>query len=169
MASSVAKRSRSRSLSLSSLNKLQARALRAKIMHTPDADALQREYEDASAHARRDGPSSSKKTVEVLPRVDVRGKLYDFGSGKADDERHQSSGRKRRKVTTDYATQEAEDDSLSVTQLLRREKLRGRTAGEEDPDAGFAQAIMKDSKFEVIFSFILVQRCMIEDFSSRTT
>jgi hypothetical protein len=69
-------------LSSSSLNKLQARALRAKLMGTPDANVLEREYEEESRRANS-GPAQIK--LEVLPTLDGQGRLYDVGYGKGDD------------------------------------------------------------------------------------
>lgn len=78
-----------RSLSPSSLNKLQARVLRAKLMGAPDAEALEKEYEferskppapSHGVHVDADGTR-----VEVLPTLDGRGRLYDVGLGKDED------------------------------------------------------------------------------------
>lgn len=78
-----------RSLSPSSLNKLQARVLRAKLMGAPDADALEKEYEierskppaqSGGVHIDADGTR-----VEVLPTLDGRGRLYDVGLGKDEE------------------------------------------------------------------------------------
>lgn len=83
----VASGSKGRALSPSSLNKLQAKVLRAKLMGAPDADKLEKEYEEElrRAHSGDGGDSGVRTKVEVLPTLDVRGKLYDVGHGKEDD------------------------------------------------------------------------------------
>jgi hypothetical protein len=78
-----------RALSPSSLNKLQAKVLRAKLVGAPNAEALEREYEEelnrANGGYEEGGRSSGVRTkVEVLPSMDGRGRLYDVGSGKDD-------------------------------------------------------------------------------------
>lgn len=82
-----------RPISPSNLNRLQAKVLRAKLLGSPDADALEREYEDlknnvglgaSSANTGRGGVRT-KVVTEVLPTLDGRGRLYDVGHGKEDD------------------------------------------------------------------------------------
>lgn len=73
-----------RALSPSSLNQLQAKVLRAKLMNAPNAEALEKEYEEAARQANgvtedQDGVDTR---VEVLPTLDARGRMYDVGSGK---------------------------------------------------------------------------------------
>lgn len=71
-----------RALSPSSLNKLQAKVLRAKLMNAPNAQDLEREYDDAQRSANGYDPSSNSNIkVQVLPTLDGRGRLYDVGSG----------------------------------------------------------------------------------------
>ena len=70
-------------LSPSSLNRLQAKALKAKLLDLPSAEALNQEYERQRSLA--DGQVSSKSPsttkVEVLPATDFHGRLYDLGVG----------------------------------------------------------------------------------------
>lgn len=77
-----------RALSPSSLNKLQAKVLRAKLMGAPDATKLEQEYEVESKRANGGGDMDSDVRIrtEVLPTLDGRGRLYDVGHGKEDDE-----------------------------------------------------------------------------------
>ena len=86
----------SRALSPSSLNRLQAKVLRAKLMGA-DTKALEREYDEAVRLANGDGESHSgiKTKVEVLPTLDGKGRLYDVGSGK-DDGQVMPGNRKRK-------------------------------------------------------------------------
>lgn len=74
---------RRRALSPSSLNKLQAKVLRAKLMNSADAAALEKEYEAELAAANGDG-ADGETQVEVLPTLDAQGRLYDVGQGKDD-------------------------------------------------------------------------------------
>jgi len=74
-----------RALSPSSLNKLQAKVLRAKLMGAPDAEALEKEYDEEMRRANGEVNKDGVRTrVEVLPTLDARGRLYDVGHGKAD-------------------------------------------------------------------------------------
>lgn len=78
----------SRALSPSSLNRLQAKVLRAKLMGAADAETLEREYDEAVRIANggvgSGGDSGVRTKVEVLPTLDGQGRLYDVGSGKDD-------------------------------------------------------------------------------------
>lgn len=76
-----------RGLSPSSLNKLQAKVLRAKLMGAADAETLEREYDEAVRNSNGT-PSEGgvRKKVEVLPTLDAQGRLYDVGHGKVDEE-----------------------------------------------------------------------------------
>jgi hypothetical protein len=87
-----------RALSPSSLNRLQAKVLRAKLMGAPDAEKLEREYdmEAQKAHGGQDDGGGSVRTkVEVLPTLDARGRLYDVGHGGEDDKRPAGNRRKK--------------------------------------------------------------------------
>lgn len=79
--------SKGRALSPSSLNKLQAKVLRAKLMGAPDSEKMEKEYEEELRRAYgsgRDPEGHVRTRVEVLPTLDIRGKLYDVGHGKED-------------------------------------------------------------------------------------
>lgn len=150
-----------RSLSPSSLNKLQAKVLRAKLMGSPDADELEREYE-AAAGISDDGPKGQKvrTKVEVLPTLDGQGRLYDVGHGKQDDRPLPGNRKKKDKVETrDPKTGEivrynADDDTTTLGELLRQERFGGGMADQKNLDAQFAQAIMGDGKFENDLEYI---------------
>lgn len=90
-----------RALSPSSLNKLQARVLKAKLMGTPDAAELERQFEAERARASA-GPSGVVQAdgtrVELLPTLDARGRLYDVGLGKEDPALLPGNRRKKDKV-----------------------------------------------------------------------
>jgi len=88
-----------RALSPSSLNKLQAKVLRAKLMDAPDSEKLEKEYEEELRRAHgsgRDSESCVRTRVEVLPTLDIRGKLYDVGHGKEDDVLQPGNRRKKK-------------------------------------------------------------------------
>jgi hypothetical protein len=91
-----------RALSPSSLNRLQAKVLRAKLMGIPDAETLEREYDEAVRTANGGGPSvvegGVRKKVEVLPTLDAHGRLYDVGHGKDDGETMPGNRKKKEKV-----------------------------------------------------------------------
>jgi hypothetical protein len=93
---------RPRALSPSSLNKLQARVLRAKLMNAPDADKLEKQYAEEAEKAQNasnHGLSTKEgERVEVLPTLDGRGKLYDVGQGREDPALLPGNRRKKEKV-----------------------------------------------------------------------
>jgi len=77
--------SKSRALSPSSLNKLQAKVIRAKLMNAPDAEKLEQEYEEEARKTHGVTENGVRTKVEVLPTLDARGKMYDVGLGDNDD------------------------------------------------------------------------------------
>jgi hypothetical protein len=91
-----------RALSPSSLNRLQAKVLRAKLTGGPDAEKLEKEYDEEMRRAN--GVSTdehgveTRTRVEVLPTLDARGRLYDVGHGKDDGKVLPGNKRKREKV-----------------------------------------------------------------------
>ena len=144
----------SRGLSPSSLNRLQAKVLKAKLMGSPDATALEKEYE-AELKKANEGPRIVTK-VEALPTLDGRGRLYDVGTGKGGDAPLPSGNRrKKEKVETrDPKTGEivrynADDDTTTLGEMLRQEKFGAGSADQKDFDGELAKAIMGDGKFEV--------------------
>lgn len=91
----------SRTLSPSSLNRLQAKVLRAKLMGGPEADALEKEY-DAELRKSQEGPRTVTK-VEVLPTLDGHGRLYDVGNGQASETELPGNRKKKEKVHNLYS------------------------------------------------------------------
>lgn len=91
-----------RAMSPSSLNQLQAKVLRAKLMNAPNAETLEKEYEDASRRASgiTQGEDGVQTRVEVLPTLDARGKLYDVGTGKDDGPLLTGNRKKKETVRT---------------------------------------------------------------------
>lgn len=90
----------SRALSPSSLNRLQAKVLRAKLMGAPDAETLEREYDEAVRNTSGAGASEDgvRKKVEVLPTLDAHGRMYDVGHGQDDGEALPGNRKKKEKV-----------------------------------------------------------------------
>ncbi|KXN88124.1 Pre-mRNA-splicing factor cwf19 [Leucoagaricus sp. SymC.cos] len=155
----LASGSKGRALSPSSLNKLQAKVLRAKLMGALDAEKLEKEYEEELRKAHgggdADGDSGVRMKVEVLPTLDVRGKLYDIGHGKEDD-RPQPGNRIKKeekfethdRKTGDIIRYNADDDEMTLGELLRQERFGAGMSDQKNLDAQFAKAIMGDGKFE---------------------
>lgn len=98
MTPSATSSSLTRALSPSSLNKLQAKVLRAKLMGMPDAEKLEKEYEVEArkVHGTEEGGVRTK--VEVLPTLDARGRMYDVGHGKDDGQTQAGNRKKKEKV-----------------------------------------------------------------------
>ncbi|KAJ4477117.1 CwfJ C-terminus 1-domain-containing protein-like protein [Lentinula lateritia] len=161
-----------RALSPSSLNKLQAKVLRAKLVGAPNAENLEREYEDAQRVANGFDDSSPRTSgkqnvkVEVLPTLDGRGRLYDIGSGSngKDEEGDPARAGNRRKKEKHFDTHDprtgeivrynADDDSTTLTEMLRQERFGGGMADQKDQDMVLARAIVGDGKFENDLDYI---------------
>ena len=101
---------RKRALSPSSLNRLQARVLKAKLMGAPDAGELETQFDEERKRAQEataggtgsgDEGAGAREKVEMVPTVDAQGRLYDVGYGKngQDEELKPGNRRKKEKVT----------------------------------------------------------------------
>lgn len=155
------------------LNRLQAKILRGRLMGTnsDELKAMEEQYEAELARSRQgdggngyfDGEHTghSKATeVRVLPTLDGQGRLYDVGTGKegaADDAATKPGNRKRKKEkyfeTRDVKTGEllrynADDDDLTLQELLRQERFGGGSADQKNMDFEVANRIATDAKFE---------------------
>ena len=86
MTPSLTSTGKKRAMSPSSLNKLQAKVLRAKLVNAPNAAELEKEYEQELKRANGEdvGEDNVRTRVEVLPTLDIHGRLYDVGTGKGD-------------------------------------------------------------------------------------
>jgi hypothetical protein len=91
-------------LSQSELNKMQAKVLKARLMGSDNADALEAEYEKERQRAA-EAPSvgevhisatGSGVRVEAMPTLDGRGRLYDVGMGKKVEEDDRTGKRKKK-------------------------------------------------------------------------
>lgn len=152
-----------RGLSPSSLNRLQAKVLKAKLIGSPNADALEKEYEEELKKSN-EGPRTVTK-VEVLPTLDGRGRLYDIGTGKGGDTPLPPGNRRKKEKekveTRDPKTGEivrynADDDTTTLGEMLRQEKFGAGSSDQKNFDGQLAKAIMGDGKFEVsTYVFVL--------------
>lgn len=90
-------------LSPSSLNKLQAGVLKARLMGSDDADALEKEYEAERERSRTSGGRTAgveKEGVrtEMMPTLDGMGRLYDVGKGEEEVKILPGNRKKKEKV-----------------------------------------------------------------------
>ncbi|KAH9480566.1 Pre-mRNA-splicing factor cwf19 [Psilocybe cubensis] len=139
----MASGSKSRPLSPSSLNKLQAKVIRAKLMDSPDAARLEQEYEVEARKAQGTDDGGVKKKVEVLPTLDARGRMYDVGHGKEDDRK-----------TGEVLRINPDDDTMTLGEMLRQERMGAGMSDQKDLDAQYARAVMGDGKFENDLDYI---------------
>ena len=122
-----------RALSPTSLNRLQAKVLRAKLTGGPDAEKLEKEYDEemkrANGISKDEHGVETRTRVEVLPTIDARGRLYDVGHGKDDGKVLPGNKKKKEKVCVEFAN---EHKSLTVCKrwrpvIRRRARLSGTT------------------------------------------
>ncbi|KIO22257.1 hypothetical protein M407DRAFT_28205 [Tulasnella calospora MUT 4182] len=150
---------RPRALSPSSLNKLQAKVLRAKLMGDDNAAELERQYEEERRRTEGGGATEGESNVrvEMVPTIDARGRMYDIGGagGSSKEPVVGPGNRKKKEVveTRDAKTGElvrynADDDTTTLGDLLRQEKMGAGMADQKNLDVELAGAIMRDVKFE---------------------
>ncbi|GAA97213.1 uncharacterized protein L969DRAFT_91938 [Mixia osmundae IAM 14324] len=159
-------------LSTSSLNRLQAKALKAKLMGAPEAEELQRAYETAAESSRggdrgggyfgtQPGQHAGDGTeVHVLPTLDGYGRLYDIGPGSqtTEPQEHRPGNRKKKLDAQKFETRDlktgeilrynADDDSTTLRELVRQERFGAGSADQKSMDAEMASRIVGDAKFE---------------------
>ncbi|KAF9816911.1 hypothetical protein IEO21_03785 [Rhodonia placenta] len=145
---------RGRALSPSSLNRMQAKVLRAKLTGASDAETLEKEYDEELRKAQGVEKGGVRTKVEVLPTLDARGRLYDVGQGR-DDSSLPAGNRKRNPQfeTHDRKTGERvrvnpDDDEITLGEMLRQERMGAGQADQKNLDAEFARQIMTDAKFQ---------------------
>ncbi|KAI0036473.1 CwfJ C-terminus 1-domain-containing protein-like protein [Vararia minispora EC-137] len=145
-----------RAISPSSLNKLQARVLRAKLMGGPEAVALEKEYEEALTYMNEGGVDDDGRQtlVEVLPTLDGRGRLYDVGQGKSNEAPLPGNRKEKDKIETrdsktgDIVRYNADDDKLTLSDMLRQERFGAGMADQKNLDSQLARSIMTDGSFQ---------------------
>lgn len=150
-------------VSPTTLNRLQAKVLKAKLID-PDSEEtleLQKQYDLALA-AHQSGASSNQQTeqVRVLPSLDGRGRLYDIGAAGSSAEaaeRAQLSKRQKRKRDEQFESRDAQgnlvrynadDDQQSLADLVRAEKFGGGSAEDKDLNKQLAGRIARDATFQ---------------------
>ena len=151
-------------MSPTSLNRLQARVLKAKLMDAPDADELQAQY-DAALRRSQQGDQGGgfleqpgdAEDVQVLPTLDGQGRLYDVGTSTGPDPPDPAPGKKRRrkeayvetrdKKTGELVRRNADDDTTTLAELVRQERFGGGAADQKNLDAELAGRIATDSAF----------------------
>ncbi len=85
--------------------------------------------------------------------------MYDVGHGAADAPQMPGNRKKKEKVETrdpktgDIVRYNADDDSMTLGEMLRQEKLSAGMADQKNLNAQFAQAIATDGGFKVSISF----------------
>ncbi|KAI0766423.1 CwfJ C-terminus 1-domain-containing protein-like protein [Trametes elegans] len=173
--------SRKRALSPASLNKFQAKVLRAKLTNDPNAGTLEKEYEEElrRANGSEEGDDNVRTRVEVLPTLNIRGELYDVGQGHNDGPLPPGNRRPKDKVeqrdpkTGDMVRVDPDDDNITLGEMLRQEKFNAGMADQKDLDAEFARAIMTDGGFKNDIEYMddnadkLARKKMRADFMKR--
>lgn len=126
--------SRTSPLDPTSLNKLKAKMLKAKLRRASDAEQLELEYREAMAHSAGGKPPNT--AVTVLSKMDSRMLVGDrTGEIKSIQNKR---GRERQLVE--------ENEDMSIEDMVRNERrTRGQFGGE---GKAFAERIAKDAKFD---------------------
>lgn len=150
-------------MSTEELNRMQARVLRAKLMGDPNAETLEKEYENEVRRAAGGTPDGEeqgeeagrREHVEMLPTLDARGRLYDIGAGDSSSQ-PAAPGNRRKKAekfetrdskTGDLIRYNADDDSITLGEMLRQERFGAGPADQKDLDVEMASAIAQDGGF----------------------
>lgn len=108
-----------RRLSPASLNKMQAKVLRAKLMDLPDAVRLEKEYDEEMRKAPGSFSEVENTRVEMLPSLDGQGKLYDIGSGRDDGNKTAPGNRKKKEKVMLFAVSTRTMHTQSFASRLR--------------------------------------------------
>jgi len=145
-------------LSQSELNRLQAKVLKAKLMGGDNSAALEKEYEAerrraAEAPIRSDEGDGPRTAVAVMPTLDGRGNLYDLGTGAdpAPDPGKRSKDKKfvsHDPKTGELLNRTAEDDGVSIEEMVRQERFAAGSRDQKDADAALAARIAGDGRFK---------------------
>ncbi|KAI0754926.1 CwfJ C-terminus 1-domain-containing protein-like protein [Daedaleopsis nitida] len=151
-----------RAMSPSSLNKLQAKVLRAKLTSAPNAEELEKEYEEELRRANGGGDDGEnvRTRVEVIPTLNLQGRLYDVGQGQGDGPVKPGNRRPNDKVeqrdpkTGQMVRVDPDDDNISLGEMLRQERFGAGMADQKDLDAQFARAVMTDGGFQNNLDYI---------------
>lgn len=98
-----------------------------------------------------------ERELQVLPTLDARGCMYDVGSLSAGDAASDNKGKRKLKGrdefeardprTGDIVRYSADDDSVSLGDLVRQEKFGAGSRWTKNPDAEVAANIITDASF----------------------
>ncbi|KAJ3081426.1 hypothetical protein HK102_002350 [Quaeritorhiza haematococci] len=151
-------------LSVSELNKLQSKVMKAKLMNLPNARELEEEYEREKRRAAEaaskpkgattTGRGGGEEDTVVLPMIDSRGHLQDLsvlgadaGAGERD-----VKGKKRKEADDTFDKHgnrqkyDSDDDKTDLASLVLAERA-SRGSGKTF-DTEMAEQIMRDSAFK---------------------
>ncbi|KAF9917404.1 hypothetical protein BX616_001122 [Lobosporangium transversale] len=134
-------------LSPDQLNKLRAKAIRAKMLGMPDAEALEKEYEEAqkaiTERSSSQPPVEAQRTVviQTMGRSNESSSPAPLGPGN-------SKAKDKKKIAThdeqgNRMAYEGEESGLDLHDLVRREKLNLET----NMDKELARRITRDATF----------------------
>ncbi|KAM0790527.1 hypothetical protein ACM66B_003397 [Microbotryomycetes sp. NB124-2] len=158
-------------LTQSELNKLQAKVLKAKLMGSDNANELEQEYERERKRRDEAGPEQVLDAnvdgddghVKVLPTLDGRGRLYDVGTGDKEEEDKTRSGKRKKKEpffesrdrkTGQVLRHNADDDQISLSELVRQEKFSAGASDQKNMDYEMANRIATDARFDNDLEYI---------------
>ena len=98
-----------------------------------------------------------ERELQVLPTLDARGRMYDIGSLSGGDSSAEASRSRKLKGRDTFEARDpktgaivrysADDDSVSLGDLVRQEKFSAGSRWQKDPDAELAANIMSDAGF----------------------
>ncbi|WFD35416.1 Pre-mRNA-splicing factor cwf19 [Malassezia cuniculi] len=131
-------------MSLSELNKFEARVLRAELAHKPEAAALRAELENEKRRVHGDEENAR---VEIVPVIDAAGRVYDIGGSNA--AQAEQATHKRRSTMQQIRAEEARDNAqVSLEDLVREERFSAGRRDQKDSDAIVASQIAADAGFQ---------------------
>lgn len=165
------------------LNKLEAKVLKAEMMGKGNAGALREKLEREKARAHKGGDQgegyfdqknivqpggadgTSTASIQVLPTLDGRGRLYDVGTGKSSETTASPlpPGNRRRKAdkvethdpkTGEFMRYNADDDEITLEEMVRQEKFKAGSGVTKDFDAEMSDRIARDGAFKDTFDYL---------------
>jgi len=138
-------------LTLSELNKLEAKVLRAELSGRPEAAALRRELETEKQRVAAGG--NRQEQVEALPVVNAQGQLYDVGTSSSEDVEAQEELLKhgsRREIAKHKKELQRQEDNrdVSLSDLVREERMSAGHESQKNSDVILANQIASDQGFQ---------------------
>ncbi|PLW28921.1 hypothetical protein PCASD_19621 [Puccinia coronata f. sp. avenae] len=119
------------------LNKLQASIMKAKIMDPDAVPELKRQYKEA-LDSHRSNSSATEQTIELVPSLDARGRMYDIGAGAEEDDASSFKPGNKRKKEAKFAARDLktgellrfnpDDDQITLGQARWSDKRSSRQA-----------------------------------------